>query len=303
MFGLALVLAMQGVPAIPADSARMPDDSTRRAQRLEAVQVTATRGGAAAPVAASIVTKAQIERRYGGEETPLLLARQPSLTAYSENGAASNYSYMRLRGMSQNRINISLDGVPLNEPEDQDLYFSNFPDFANSVESVRIQRGVGTSTHGSASYAGAVSFESIAIGAVKRGGELQVGRGSFNTTRGSAEYQTGLVGGFAGYGRASAQQTDGYRENSGNRSRSFFASGGWFGARDVVKLTAIGGISANELAYLAVPASELRSDRRANPLGAGENDLFHQQMLSLAWTRTLSERTTVATTVYGFDAG
>ena len=300
MFALALTLVLQGAAA---DSARATNDSTRRAQRLETVQVTAIRGGEAAPVAATTVTRAQLERRYGGEETPLLLSRQPSITAYAENGAASNYSYMRLRGMSQNRINLTLDGVPLNEPEDQDLYFSNFPDFANSIESVRIQRGVGTSTHGSASYAGAVSFESIAIGAVRRGGEIQLGRGSFNTTRGSAEYQTGLVNGFAGYGRVSTQQTAGYRANSGNRSRSFFASGGWFGARDAVKVTTIGGISANELAYLAVPASELARDRRANPLGEGENDRFRQLMVSLAWSRALSERTTIATTVYGFDAG
>ena len=279
---------------------------------LEAVQVTAVRGSGVAPITEKTVSRADLEREYSGQETPIILAAQPGLTAYAENGASSNYSYMRLRGIDQTRINITLDGVPLNEPEDQGLYFANFPDFANSIESVQIQRGVGTSTNGVASYAGSVNFESIAIASAKRGGELQLGRGSYNTSRGSVEYQTGLTRrGFAAYGRVSAAQTDGYRYDSGNRSHSWFASGGWFGARDVVKLTTFGGYSANEEAYLATPLSVIRQDPRINPLsidaGSGrtraQHDRFQQRYASLAWTRALSARSTVATTAYGFDAG
>ena len=281
-------------------------------QSLESVQVTAIRGSGQAPISEKTVSKAELEREYSGQEMPILLAAQPGLTAYAENGASSNYSYMRLRGIDQTRINITLDGVPLNEPEDQGLYFANFPDFANSIESVQIQRGVGTSTNGVAAYAGSVNFESIAIANAKRAGQIQLGRGSFNTSRGSAEYQTGLTAnGFAGYGRFSMAQTDGYRYDSGNLSHSWFASGGWFGARDVVKLTTFGGYSANEEAYLATPLSLIELDPRTNPLsvdaGNGRtralHDRFHQRFAGLSWTRALRAATSLATTAYGFEAG
>ena len=281
-------------------------------QSLESVQVTAIRGDGQAPISEKTVSKAELEREYSGQETPILLAAQPGLTAYAENGASSNYSYMRLRGIDQTRINITLDGVPLNEPEDQGLYFANFPDFANSIESVQIQRGIGTSTNGVASYAGSVNFESIAIANAKRGGQMQLGRGSFNTSRASAEYQSGLTGsGFAGYGRFSLAQTDGYRYDSGNLSHSWFASGGWFGARDVIKLTTFGGYSANQEAYLATPLSQIERDPRTNPLsvdaGNGRtralHDRFHQRFAGLSWTRALTAASTLATTAYGFDAG
>jgi iron complex outermembrane receptor protein len=280
-------------------------------QSLESVQVTAIRGDRQAPISEKTVSKAELEREYSGQETPILLAAQPGLTAYAENGASSNYSYMRLRGIDQTRINLTLDGVPLNEPEDQGLYFANFPDFANSIESVQIQRGVGTSTNGVASYAGSVNFESIAIANAQRAGQIQLGRGSFNTSRASAEYQTGLTRGFAAYGRFSMAQTDGYRYDSGNLSHSWFASGGWFGARDVVKLTTFGGYSANQEAYLATPLSLIERDPRTNPLsvdaGNGHtralHDRFHQRFAGLSWTRALTSVTTLATTAYGFDAG
>jgi len=215
---------------------------------------------------------------------------------------------MRLRGIDQTRINITLDGIPLNEPEDQGLFFSNFPDFANSIASVQVQRGVGSSTHGVAAYAGSVNFESIPLAAAVRGGEVQLTRGAYATSRGSAVYQSGLgARGFAGYARASGQVTDGYRFNSGNRSRSGFASGGWFGARDVVKVTLLAGLSSNDQAYLASPLSVLQREPRDNPYGndgrAAVTDRFHQDLASVAWTRAINRAVNVATTVYGFDAG
>ncbi|MDB4880798.1 MAG: TonB-dependent receptor [Gemmatimonadetes bacterium] len=289
-------------PAIHPDSARPAG-----AQRLEGVQVTALRGGGA-PLSQKTIGRTELQRRYTGQETPILLQGAPGITAFSESGSASNYSYMRLRGIDQTRINITLDGIPLNEPEDQALYFSNFPDFANSIASVQVQRGVGSSSHGVASYAGSVNFESVPIAAAPRGGELQLTRGSYGTSRGSAVYQTGLgSSGFAGYARASAQATDGYRFNSGNRSRSAFASGGWFGARDAVKVTLLAGLSSNDQAYLASPLSVLKREPRDNPYGndalAAVTDRFHQDLVSIAWTRAVSPALTIATTAYGFDAG
>ena len=309
MLAFAFILAIQATPPQVADTMSSRADSLRmrRAHKLESVQISAIRGGTA-PISEKTILRGDIQRRYVGQETPILLQSAPGITAYSESGAASNYSYMRLRGIDQTRINITLDGIPLNEPEDQGLFFSNFPDFANSIASVQIQRGVGSSTYGVASYAGSVNFESVPLANVARGGEIQVTRGAYNTSRGSAVLQSGLTAnGFAGYLRASGQRTDGYRFNSGNTSNSWFASGGWFGARDIVKATLLAGISSNEQAYLASPLSVLRVNPRDNPYGntraTAVDDRFHQDLISLAWTHALSTSLSVATTAYGFDAG
>ena len=313
VLALLLALALQSPQSPAADTARAAVDSAadslraRAAQRLESVRVTAIRGRAA-PISQTTISRAELQRAYTGQETPILLQSAPGVTAYSESGSASNYSYLRLRGIDQSRINITLDGIPLNEPEDEALYFSNFPDFANSIASVQVQRGVGSSTPGVASFAGSVNFESIPIASVERSGRLQLTRGAFNTSRGSLEAQSGLTaGGFAGYVRASAQQTDGYRFNSGNSSRSAFASGGWFGTRDVVKATLLAGISSNQQAYLASPLSVLRRVPRDNPFGNSPalavGDRFHQDLLSVAWTHALTPSLSAATTAYGFDAG
>ena len=316
MLTLAVAFLLQAVPqrATRADTLRTRTDSlaadssrARRAQQLEGVQVSAIRGRAA-PISEKTIERAEIQRRYSGQETPILLQAAPGMTAYSESGSASNYSYMRLRGIDQTRINITLDGIPLNEPEDEGLYFSNFPDFSNSISSVQIQRGVGSSTHGVASYAGSVNFESVPIASVSRGGEVQLTGGSYNTSRGSAIYETGMTpSGFAGYVRGSAQHTDGYRYNSGNSSRSAFASGGWFGSSDVVKVSLLAGLSSNEQAYLASPLSVLLKTPRDNPYGntrdSAVGDRFHQDLLSVAWTHALSTTASMGTTMYGFDAG
>ncbi len=300
---IAVAFLLQAAPQ-RADTTRA--DSVR-AQRLERVQVTAIRGGAA-PIAQTTLQREDIQRHYTGQETPILLQVAPGVTAYSESGSASNYSYLRIRGIDQTRINITLDGIPLNEPEDQGLFFSNFPDFANSIASVQVQRGVGSSTHGVASYAGSVNFESVPIAGVSQGGEVQLTAGSYGTTRASAVLQSGLLpSGFAAYARGSAQRTNGYRFNSGNESRSVFASAGWFGARDVVKVSLLAGLSANQQAYLASPLSTLRTLPRDNPYGNDDStavpDRFHQDLLSVAWTRALSPSASLAMTAYGFDAG
>ena len=270
----------------------------KRRDTLETVVVRATRAGSAPPTSQTTLDRATIERTYAGQDAPLALQGATAVTASSDAGAFSGYSSIRLRGIDQTRLTISLDGVPLNDPEDQVLYFSNVPDFMNSIQSVRIQRGVGSSSFGTASYAGSLNFESIPIAATRRFGELQLTSGSWGTKRVSAEGATGLSRGFAAYGRLSGQETDGYREHSGNRARSGFLSAGWFGARDALKFTGLAGRSRTQLAYYAPSEAELAVNPRANPMSPDERDDFHQEMASIQYTRELARTATVTTTAY-----
>lgn len=276
------------------------------ARALEGVTITTLRAEgveSGAPITQRVVERAELESRYSGQEVPLLLTATPSITSYADGGAYSNYTYMRLRGIDQTRINITLDGVPLNDAEDQAVFFSNFPDFANSIQSVQIQRGVGTSTQGTASYAGSVNFESITLARSDRSGELQLGRGSFDTNRGSVEWQSGpLAERFALYARLSSQQTEGYRRHSGNRSAGGFVSAGYFGDAATIKLTALSGVSRNQEAYLASPIDAIRDDPRHNPLTEAERDRFTQSMVSLAATRLVGP-SLLSATAYTVGAG
>src|SRR4051794_2860503 len=293
------------VPVALAAQAR-PDTTTHdstRAQQLERVTISAVRGGGSAPISATTLGRSAIEARYFGQDVPLVLrGAAPSLTSYSETGNYWGYSYIRLRGIDQSRINLTIDGIPLNDPEDQVLYFADFPDLANSLHSVQVQRGVGTSSNGTAAYGGSINMESMPL-ASPRHGELQLEGGSFGSRRGSAEYATGLMPSrFAMYARVSALHTDGYRYHSGVEGRSGFFSGGYFGDRDVVKIIATAGTMRDTMAYLAVPEAELKTDRRINPLTPRERDGFGERLAALSYTRFLSASSSLTATAYRISA-
>ncbi len=299
---VALVAAAQ-LPAQPpaADTARAARDTTR-ARALETVTVRAVRGGEAAAAQTTLGAPA-LRRGYTGQDVPLLLQQAPGVTTFAQSGSQWNYSYFRIRGIDQSRVNLTLDGIPLNEPEDQQLYFSNFADLASSIRSVQIQRGVGTSTYGQASFAGSVNFETVPLAATAPGAEVQLGAGSFGAARGSVQAASGLRDDrTAFYARFSNQRADGYRRGSSHAGNSAMASAGWFGDRDLVKLTLLTGAESNGQAYTAVPLAELRTDPRANPID-GVGDRFRQTMGALTYTRLLTDAASLATTVYGFDAG
>ena len=280
-------------------------DSVRTARRdtLDAVVVRATRVGAAPPTSQTLIDRATIERTYVGQDAPLALLGATGVTAASDAGAFSGYSSLRLRGIDQTRLAISVDGVPLNDPEDQVLYFSNVPDFMHSMGSVRVQRGVGGSGFGPAGFAGALSFESLPLATTAAFREAEVTAGSWGTRRVSAAAASGVRGSFAAYGRATAQTTDGYRINSGNDARSAFGSAAWFGDRDVVKVTGFAGRSQMQLAYYAASEADLALDPRTNPMSPDERDDFSQSMLSLQHTRSLGRAAAITTTLYRNAAG
>ena len=290
-------------PAAGAQStiSTSPRDSIVASRRdtLESVMIRATRRPSASTGATHTVTRDQLQRTAAGQDAPLVIASTPSATVYSEAGGYSGYSYIRLRGVDQTRLNITLDGVPLNDPEDQVLYFSNVPDFMGSIGSVEVGRGIGASTFGTASFAGSLNFQSVPLASAPRSGQLDLSGGSFGTWRTSVQGTTGVSEhGLAAHGRFSRQGTAGYRDHSGNDSWSGFGSAGWFGERDVLKVSALAGSSGTRLAYYAASEDELKANRRANPLTDQEGDRFHQEMVSVQYTRALAPSLNAAIMTY-----
>src|SRR4029453_18508193 len=129
----------------------------------EEIVVRAIRADAETPVTKLELDAPRLERSNYSQETPFLLAETPAVTSYSESGllAGAGYSYFSLRGMHQTRVNMTFDGVPLNDPEESAVYFANFGDFTSALGSIQVQRGVGTSSVGAASYGGAIDFASV----------------------------------------------------------------------------------------------------------------------------------------------
>ncbi|HVZ47817.1 MAG TPA: TonB-dependent receptor plug domain-containing protein, partial [Gemmatimonadaceae bacterium] len=290
---LARHVSMVVVASLAAAPAFTQQPDTARAQKrdtLESVVIRATRAAVAAPSARHVVTRADLQATNAGQDAPLVLQTTPSITAYSEAGGFSGYSYVRFRGMEQSRLNITVDGIPLNDPEDQVLYFSNVPDLLGSMSTVEVGRGVGTSTFGSAPFAGSLNFQSMPLATTPRGGQVDLTGGSFDTWRASMQGATGVgANGFAAYGRFTRQGTAGYRHHSGNDSWSGFGSAGWFGTSDAVKLTAFAGLSGTRLAYYAAPESDLAIDRRTNPVTEAEGDRFHQESVSLQYSHAFAD--------------
>jgi len=281
---------------------RLGSQETRAAtaQSLERLTVTAVRASGVAPIAQATLDDARLARDYSGQDVPLTLRQAPSVTAYSESGSLLNYSYFRVRGIDQSRVNITLDGIPLNEPEDQQIYFSDFPDLTSSVQSIQVQRGVGTSTYGQAAFGGSLNFATHSLTGTARGSSLEVGGGSFGTARATLQANSGaLANRLAFHGRLSGMRSDGYREGATSAANSAFVSGGYFGDRDLVKFTATTGLERNGQTYAAVPESELRVNPRANPL-AGVGDKYRESFATLSYTRLVSTDVSAGVTAYGF---
>jgi len=268
---------------------------------IEQVIISATRASKTDPVTVQNISAREINRIYVGQDPAFLLQQlSPSIISFSDAGSdIGNYTQFRLRGIDQSRINITLDGVPLNDMLDQGVFFSNFSDFGNSVESIQVQRGVSASNVGVASYGGAVNFESARVFGEERGTELQLTTGSFGTLRTTAELRTGLLdNGVGGYVRASRTITDGFKDHSGADSYSIFGSVGYKGGKDVLKLTGFMGKTQNDQAYLPVLLSDIEANPRTNNNHPNDTDDFEQELILLKYQRSITPEASLDATIY-----
>ncbi len=261
---------------------------TALARFSEDVTVSAVRAPVEAPISKRDIPRAEIEARNYGQEMPFLLQQVPSVTQYSDSGAPAGYSYIYLRGIPQTRMNVTIDGMPINEPEDSAFYFSNVGDFANAVDSIQVQRGVGTSSVGAASFVGSINFASAAF-TDQPGATVRMGAGSFGSQRLSASLNTGHLGhGFKVYGQAALQESDGFRHNSSVSQKSLYLGAMQQSGSSYFKVFGFLGRSESSLAYLAADEATLAVDLRANPLTPDERDRFGQQFVTAQYHRALS---------------
>lgn len=272
-------------------------DSTR-VDSLKTVQVTSPylAHDNSYPVTFTNVSQNEIEAVNTGQEPSFILSNYPSMTVYSDAGSGQGYSYFRMRGIDQTRLNLTLDGVPLNEPEDQGVYFSNYPDFFGSINGLQIQRGVGTTKNGNASFGGSMQFQSKELSDSMKT-TLGAGYGSFNSYRFFAEHNMGLKKDVGLYIRASHIHSDGYRRRSANTSNSVFYSTGIVKKKHVLKLTGFAGNQRNQMAWLGVSKADIDNDARQNN-NSEENDQFTQSLNQISHSVKLGTKSFLKSTVY-----
>jgi iron complex outermembrane recepter protein len=240
------------------------------------------------PVTYKDIARSQLQAAVQLQEASFFLQKTPSIISYSDAGSYQGYSYFRLRGIDQTRINMTLDGIPLNEPEDQGVYFSNYPGIFNSLEKIQIQRGVGTSQNGTASYAGAIQLLSADLKQPQKT-ELETSYASFNTLSGAAEFLSGVEQGKGFYVNLSAVDSEGYKFHSGNKSHSIFFSGISEDDSGAWKALAFSGKQVNDLAWVGVEESLIHQNRRNNANTDRENDRYEQSLLSFAREQKLND--------------
>ena len=221
LFWIAVVCtAAFGVNAAEPDSLQM--------ENMQELVVKAVRAEKNAPYAVANITKKELqEHSTTGRELPMLLARTPGVLAWSENGLGTGTTYMRIRGAADSRINVTLDGVALNSPEDQCVFWANMNSYASLLGSVQVQRGVGTSTNGDGAFGGSIALSS-ATPAYRPGGEANFSYGSYNTMNYGGKLSTGLLWNHLILDGAWHQtQTDGYLHGTDGRSGSFYGGVTW----------------------------------------------------------------------------
>ena len=256
--GVALAAAC-ACPSQAADEQTKLD--TTRVNNLNEVVVKAVRAPKSSPFAVENIKKAELERfASSGKELPMLFARTPGVLAWSENGVGTGTVYMRMRGAADSRINVTVDGVPLNSPEDQCVFWANMNSYAALMGSAQIQRGIGASTNGDGAFGGSVSLATAAP-SLKPTVEVTGSYGSFNTYRVGGNFSTGLLADhFIIDGAYHETNTDGYIHGTGGRSGSYYGGLTWLGDRFKLSYKNIGNFEHTGQAWNGVAACNYDGD-------------------------------------------
>lgn len=228
--------------------------------RLAAVFVTADRLGQRAPIAFSTLNQTQLAPINLGVDLPLLLDQTPSVVTTSDAGNGVGYTGLRIRGSDGTRINVTVNGVPLNDSESQQVFWVNMPDFASGVDDIQIQRGVGTSVNGAGAFGASVNLQTLNRSA-KPFFSTAHSMGSFGMQRHNLRFGTGLLQGhWHAEGRLSYLASEGYVDRSAARLMAFYAQAGYEGAHGSIRAVVFGGNELTHQAWYGTPRARLEND-------------------------------------------
>ncbi len=226
----------------------------------EEVIVYATRANEKTPTTFTNISSKDIEERNLGQDIPFVLRYTPSMVVTSDAGNGVGYTGIRIRGSDPTRINVTVNGIPLNDSESHGVFWVNMPDFTSSVDNIQIQRGVGTSTNGAAAFGASVNLQTD-MPSQEPYAKINNSFGSFNTWRHTVELNTGLIDDrWAFQGRLSKISSDGYINRAESDLRSYFLSGGYYGEKTTVKALTFGGKEVTYQSWYGTPGAKLFGD-------------------------------------------
>lgn len=276
-------------------------DSTK-INSLDEVLVSAVRVTAKTPVTFSNLDKKDIKYRNLGQDIPILMNYMPSVVTTSDAGNGMGYTGIRVRGSDATRVNVTINGIPYNDAESQGTFWVNMPDFASSVESLQLQRGVGTSTNGSGAFGASLNMLTDNY-ASKANGEVSGSYGSFNSQKNTVKFSTGLLNDhFELAGRLSRIKSDGYIDRASSDLKSYFLQGTYVGKTTLIKALVFGGTEKTYQSWNGIDAETLNADRTFNSSGMytdesgnirfydNETDNYQQDHYQLHWSESFSDK-------------
>lgn len=279
-------------------------DSLKSVQ-LEDVVVSASRANKNAPIAYSNLNEAQIKKDNAAKNIPFVLQTLPSVVAYSEDGLGIGNTNFRIRGTDANRINVTLNGMPLNNPESQDVFWVNIPDLSNSLQSIQVQRGVGTASNGVASFGGSISLQTTGARA-EAYGSASTAVGTYNSVISTIAAGTGIMkSGLSIDARYSRTTTDGYIRNGKVDHKSLYATVAHYTDKQLFRVVYINGIQHTGITWEGVSPEIMETDRTYNPTGkykddAGntlyydnDTDNYYSNIAQAIYSRQLSDNLTI----------
>ena len=232
------------------------------AQLTDEVVVYATRANEKSPTVFTTISKAALQKQNLGQDLPFLLNWTPSLVTTSDAGAGIGYTGLRIRGSDATRINVTINGIPLNDSEEHGVFWVNIPDIATSTQSIQVQRGVGNSTNGAGAFGASINLQTNARNNLPYVDIINT-VGSFGTHRHTVGIGTGMKNKFAFDARMSIIKSDGFIDRASSDLKSYYLSGGYYGDKTIVKAIVFGGQERTYQSWNGVPESRLNNDRDA----------------------------------------
>ena len=233
---------------------------------VKEVMIEASRADNRSAMAFTRISEQELESRNYGQDLPMLLSTEPGVVVNSDAGAGVGYTGLRVRGSDPTRINVTVNGIPMNDAESHGLFWVNMPDLASSVSSVQLQRGVGTSTQGAGAFGATLNLQTNEVRS-KAYASYTGSAGSFNTLRNTFEAGTGLVNGFTFDMRLSKINSDGFIERAASDLKSFWLSGAWLGKNTSLRANVFSGKEKTYQAWYGVPQDSLENNPTYNPAG------------------------------------